>query len=249
MRAIAWRRSTPRRRGRLRGLRVVVLVAAAIVAVAAGLAWSPWFSVRHVELIGVHHEPRTLLERAAGVSGHPPLVFVEPGRAAARLERLPWVLDAEVQRRWPDTVVVHVTERMPVALAEGGDRAYLVDPTGRVLGVAPPGVRLPVIEGAGRPPVPGRWLASSAARALARVAGALGRLRPEATTIRWVQGSVVLGLVSGGEALLGAPSSLAAKLTVLASVLATAPPGPGSAIDVRVPEAPLEGPLTSLGPA
>jgi cell division protein FtsQ len=50
-----------------------------------------------------------------------------------RLRTLPWVADASVQRRLPDTLVIEVSERKPVALWQYHQRLAAIDITGRVL--------------------------------------------------------------------------------------------------------------------
>jgi cell division protein FtsQ len=50
-----------------------------------------------------------------------------------RLRALPWLADASVQRRLPDTLVIEVKERKPVALWQYRQRLAAIDITGKVL--------------------------------------------------------------------------------------------------------------------
>ena len=108
---------------------MVVCLAALAAAVVAGwfLVHSRWFSARVVTVVGSVHTPAAEIEAVAGLAGHPPMVDVDPGAAAARLERLPWVRSATVHA--------------PVARRGAGHRGR-GDPGGR-LGPArrPPGAR------------------------------------------------------------------------------------------------------------
>ncbi|WP_345712768.1 cell division protein FtsQ/DivIB, partial [Kineococcus glutinatus] len=62
------------------------------------------------------------------------LVRVDTGGIAERVARLPLVAGAEVERRWPSTLVVHVRERQAVAaLPDGPDGYRVVDGDGTVL--------------------------------------------------------------------------------------------------------------------
>ena len=87
---------------------------AAVVVVAAG-AWatlhSPVLAARHVTVIGAVHTGVGPVVAAVGLNGQP-LVDVNPGRVAARVEALPWVAHATVTRHWPDDVTVTVVERV-----------------------------------------------------------------------------------------------------------------------------------------
>ena len=84
------------------------------------------------------------IRRAARVSTGDPLLLVNLGAVRARVEQLPWVKRATVQRDLPGRLRITVTERTAVAWSRRSvDRVTLVDATGRVLGderQPPPGV-------------------------------------------------------------------------------------------------------------
>ena len=129
-------------------------------------------------MVGSVHTPAAEIVAVAGLSHDPPMLDVDPGAAAARLEQLPWVSTATVSRQWPDGVRITVVERTPVAAVHTAPPAQpwaLVDRTGRVLGdvAAPPAglvqLVVPVVPG-----LPGRDLAAAAAPGL-RVAATLPR--------------------------------------------------------------------------
>ena len=97
------------------GAGVIVLVGLAV-----GLLHTPWFGAKVVTVTGSHPNTSTQdIETAAGVAHHPPLISVDPGPAAARVESLPFIASAQVTRHWPDAVTVHVTERVPVTTMAG----------------------------------------------------------------------------------------------------------------------------------
>ena len=160
------RAAVTRRRGRRR--LVVVVCLAALAAAAVGgwfLVHSRWLSARVVTVVGSVHTPPAEIA-VAGLAGHPPMVDVDPGAAAARLERLPWVRSATVQRQWPDGVRVTVVEETPVAAlappagdpgGAGASGAWaLVDRDGRVLADRPaPPAGLVRLETPARPGAPG----------------------------------------------------------------------------------------------
>jgi cell division protein FtsQ len=64
-----------------------------------------------------------------------PILTVSPAAAKARLEALPWVRSASVERILPDTIYVELVERQPLALWQRNGKLELVDREGKVLPV------------------------------------------------------------------------------------------------------------------
>jgi hypothetical protein len=110
------RTAVVRQAGRRR--RRILLIALAVVALAVG-AWcflhTKVLAARVVTVVGSVHTPDAEIVAAAGLGGHPPLIDVDTGAVAAKVEQLPWVATAAVSRDWPDGVRIVVTERTPVA--------------------------------------------------------------------------------------------------------------------------------------
>lgn len=79
-------------------------------------------------------ERRTIL-KALGVRPGDPIVAVDPARIKDRLERLPWVHAAIVERRLPDTLYIRVVERKPLALWQHNGKIELIDRSGAVIPV------------------------------------------------------------------------------------------------------------------
>ena len=134
-----WERHTQeaRRRGRRRLQCVLaVLVVVTIAAGTVALARSSLLDVDHVRIVGATRSGDTLARRATGIPRGRAMASVDPSAAVARLERLPWVADAKVDRQWPGTVRVHLVERTPVATVGPARARVLVDRTGRALGSA-----------------------------------------------------------------------------------------------------------------
>lgn len=71
--------------------------------------------------------------------------------ARARVEHLPWIATARVERVFPNAVHVHVTEHPAFAVWRRGGGEQLIDSTGRVLASIQPGSMggLPVVAGEG----------------------------------------------------------------------------------------------------
>ena len=111
------------------------------------------FRVENVEVVGRSQtEPKALLA-AAGLSRGDPILAFSPTEARRRIESLPWVQSAAVERRLPDTVAITIVERKPIALWQHNEKISLIDADGTVLGTvaietAP---NLPLIVGGDAP--------------------------------------------------------------------------------------------------
>ena len=80
---------------------------------------------------------RVVLETLGVVRGQPILAF-DPYAAQARLERLPWVRSATVERRLPAAIHVRLIERRPLARWQYQGRISVIDQGGEVIpGVEP----------------------------------------------------------------------------------------------------------------
>lgn len=135
----------PRRRRRRRAV-LVTLAAVAVVAVAVwALFGSSLLAVRSVTVTGAGAVPSAEVLRAAGIAPGTPLIRVDTGAVARRVDQITQVQSAQVSRDWPDTVVIAIQPRTPVfAVASGGGFA-LVDRFGVVVSQVasrPPGMIL-----------------------------------------------------------------------------------------------------------
>jgi cell division protein FtsQ len=99
----------------------------AVVALLAGVAWallgSSFFVVRSVRVAASAHVSRDQVLTASGIAIGTPLVRIDTGEIARRVEKLTWVLSASVHRSWPDGVVISTVSRTPVFEARAG-RGY-----------------------------------------------------------------------------------------------------------------------------
>jgi cell division protein FtsQ len=226
-------------RRRLRVLRAAV-IAVVIALVADAALHSPLLDVRRPRVSGeVQTDPGDILQ-AGGLTGHPLMITLNLRRAAAAIERLPWIATARVRRSWPDTVIVTVTERVPVAIVVSD----LVDITGRVLSPAPGfapflPVRIDTGSKAPAPPPPGGVVPAVYRPGVAVAAAMPAALRAhvEAVLVR-PDGTVRLALASGGTALLGDTTQLPAKFEAVLTIIERVAVGTVP-IDVSVPSAPV----------
>lgn len=140
------------------GLRVLAAVGCIAVAVVVGKAvevharTSPSFALRHVEVSGMVHLDRAAVLQAAGVTEGQNAFIASPEEMRERLLDHRWVASAEVERRLPGTLRIHIREHEPVAILALSGTTYLVSSEGVVfkqLGATDP-VDLPVITGVDR---------------------------------------------------------------------------------------------------
>ena len=135
---------------RRRGTLVAVALAVLIVGVPAGVwAWgrsSSTFDVRHIVLTGARpahaRAVRGALDRhLLGVN----LFRVSTARVRAALAAFPYVADVTIDRDFPGTLKVRMTEYVPSALVLASDGWFVVAAEGRVLaaGVERPGAPTP----------------------------------------------------------------------------------------------------------
>ena len=133
------------------------------------------FGIASIRISGNRRtDPRDVL--AALGFGPGESIFAADMRAArAHLLSLEWVADAEVRRQYPDSISISIVERLPFALWETPNGTYVVERSGRTIGLfdASAFPHLPVMAGEGAPGNAAELVDAVAAhRALsARVAG------------------------------------------------------------------------------
>ncbi|MCL4423465.1 MAG: FtsQ-type POTRA domain-containing protein [Actinobacteria bacterium] len=238
-----------RGRRRLHILMALVLITALVV-----LAWvvvhSPILEAEHVVVKGNVHTPTSEILAVSGLDTHPALLTMNSARMVARIESLPWVAHAALERSWPSGVVVTVKERTAVAELRDGPGWAEVDITGRVLTEGPsavPGLVRLYSPGATTYLAPGKWLPSTFRPALKAAAALPRSLLAEVAAFEPAPGRAVdmiltspgAGLrVSGVTVELGSVSQLQAKYEAVATLLARVNLAGVRTIDVSDPFSP-----------
>ena len=119
---IAWRS------GRLQTVYDEVAVKSLALSVQAG------FRVEQVNLVGRDQTDSKAVLAAAGLKAGDPILAFDPEAARQRIESLPWISSAAVQRHLPDTVTITIAERKPIALWQHNGKITLIDSAGSNLG-------------------------------------------------------------------------------------------------------------------
>ncbi|MFI1361646.1 cell division protein FtsQ/DivIB [Streptomyces griseochromogenes] len=140
----------PARRSRKARLRMIVILAVALVVLGGGSVWvlygSQWLRVDRVSVSGTLVLTPAEVREVASVPLGEPLISVNTGAIEARLRRkLPRIDTVDVVRVWPDGIGLKVTERTPVLLVRKAGNFVEVDHEGvrfATVSQAPKGVPL-----------------------------------------------------------------------------------------------------------
>ncbi|MBQ2413270.1 MAG: FtsQ-type POTRA domain-containing protein [Anaerotignum sp.] len=114
--------------------KVIIGVALALVAV-IGLLLSPVFATKNVAVEGAEHYTKEQLCDMIGLSGGDNIFLFGKGKAAQKLEQDPYIADAKLSMRVPDTIVIQVKERKVRGYVPYMGSYLYIDETGRVLDV------------------------------------------------------------------------------------------------------------------
>jgi cell division protein FtsQ len=224
-------RPAPTRARYLKRRVIAVLVVLTVVAVAYLVMFTSVLGVRSVEVVGVKEISEEAVLKAAAIEHGTPMVRLDADEAAARVARLPRVFEVRVERSWPSTVEIIITERSPVAVLRSGSEIHLVDETGLDYAkVTTPPAGLPTLAMSDvRPDNP-------ATEAAVTVLGAIPKqLKDQVVTVAAdTPGDVRLTLADGRVVKWGNAEDNARKAAVLAALLTQ----PGKTYDVTTPDLP-----------
>jgi cell division protein FtsQ len=220
-----------------------VLVALGAIALFTAATWaatrSSLLDVDHIVVSGGMVVTPDQAVAGARIHRGQPMLSVHSGAAERDLRTLPWVQTAVVEKVFPNTVKIRLTERTAAAVAARPAGGWvLVDGGGRVLAERPdrPG-GLPEVIGAGAPAPPAATF-DAARPALDVIAALPDALRRQVTDATLVGEAVTLHTGSR-EIRIGPPTQLAAKVAALSVLLERVGGRSVAAIDVRVPQAPV----------
>ena len=192
---------------------MVLLLAGAVF----GVFFSPVLGVTSVSIAGAPDSVSAKVRAVVDVPDGTPLARVDLDSVAERVNAVPEVAEVEVARNWPDTLVVTVTPRVPIAVTSANGRFWLMDSTGdpyRAVDAAPPGL-LPIklaTPGVGDP---------ATAAALTVVAALTPDFRSQVADLAArTTYDIELKLTDGRSVIWGEASDSAKKMEILPAVLA-----------------------------
>ncbi len=202
------------------------LIGVVVIALWWSLYQSRWFITETITIQGV---TRLTVEQVGAVAGAPlnePLISQDVDGIRERLSALPEIKSVLVERGWPKTLLITVTERVPIAVAATAGGFNLIDDEGKNAGlVAAPPAGLLVI--AANPDSPAMISAIQVVAALPAEWQVVGL---SATS----QDSVVANLASGAVVNFGSGDNAQRKVEVAAALLAQN----YLSVNVSAPEAP-----------
>jgi cell division protein FtsQ len=116
-----------------------------------GFSSNAGFTVQNVYAEGRHMVPVQALLSALEVRRGEPIIAFDAAAARGRLEAIEWVQTATVERRLPDTIMVRLIERQPLAIWQSAGKLALIDRNGVVFGSADVArfAHLPLVVGEG----------------------------------------------------------------------------------------------------
>lgn len=209
---------------------------------AAGVGWAIYaLHVSEVRVVGVSTLSPNDIITAANIRGGERILWTQMSRIARRVEAVPGVASARADRSLPATVVIRVTERVPVVRLDRHP-GLVADPDGVIF----PYEReraLPVLVGWSGRAQPGARVDGLSRLVLGAIAGLPQSVRDGAQRIE-VGRSVGLFLADGTEIRFGPPTDLDAKVRAALAVLdvAAARGEELAYVDVRAPNAPASRP-------
>jgi cell division protein FtsQ len=232
----------------LRALAVPAALTAALSLGYVAARETSLFAVRAVEISGASRQTERDVRGELEPLSRSSLVALDADDLERRLEELPAVRSAEVDRAFPHTLDIVIREERPRAVLRDADNARLVSDTGRVIRILPPRAlpRLPRIWIAGVASLaPGETLSDRSARlALGVLSAVPARFPARLVAARAKGGAVTLILIGGRELRLGPPRAVRPKLEAAAAVLTALSADERAGLgylDVSVPNRPVAG--------
>lgn len=222
-----------------------ILAAVVAILLFTGATWtttrSALLDIDHIEVTGAAVVTPDEATAGAGLRRGQPMISVDSAKAQRRLRGLPWVDTATVERAFPNTVRIHLTERVAAGIAARPAGGWvLLDRSGRVLAERPDRpADLPEILGAGETPAPAATL--NTARPALDVVAALPEAIRKQVTSATLDGEAVTLHTGVREIRIGPsdPRALAAKVAALSVLLERVGGRSVAVLDVRVPQAPV----------
>ena len=209
------------------------VVGAAGLGLVGLLGWvvyaTPLLGVRHVTVRGSTLLTPDQVRAAAAISDGTPLASLDLAAVRRRVAALPPVRAARVDRDWPSTIVISVTERVAVAAVSRADGRFdLIDDAGVAFRTVPDRSALPVLQlAAPRPGDPTTEAALGVLAALTpQLRGALMTLSADSPA------HIRLQLRGDRQVIWGDGTDNAAKAQAATRLLGY----PGKVIDVSAPQ-------------
>lgn len=235
---VAERRRHVQRSRRRRNVPLILLLIVTVVLIAGILiAASPLLAVDRITVSGADRTGAATVRIASHFSVGDALLGIDSEAATRRIEALPWVASASIDRHRSGTVDITVIERVPVAVAGGGRGRMLIDRDGHILAVAPPETALPSIGGLRPADVVGGVVRDKQQHLAEILATMPTSVRDDLLTLEG-HGAELRAVRTDGIVIeLGDDTAMRAKVDAVDAVLGHYGADEVAIIDVRVPDA------------
>lgn len=125
--------------GRAKKLLFIFFIILVFTGIGIYLAYfSSWLLIRNVTVTGTERLSQDEVRSVAQIKLESPMVDLNSEEIISRIRQIDTVLNVEVRKGWPDSVVIAIEERVPIALTDLADGRYLVDETGKAFRRAGP---------------------------------------------------------------------------------------------------------------
>ena len=186
------------------------------------LVKTPALSVRSIQVEGCESLSTSKVLRMSGVRIGDPLLKINLAGVRHNIVRHPRIKDALVARHLPDTLVIRIIERQPIAVIYKDDGFLMTDEEGVILARADNyPVGYPLISGTDDDPLPGQMAEGSmpAIKALTRLSssGLIGADR--ISEINSVDGKILVSLVETGTVLVMSADNVAGDISRLGRLM------------------------------
>lgn len=236
-RRLAVRRSRRRHRRRVA---LGVLLAAALVAGGVTVSRSLLFDLSRIQVVGTSALAPADVVGASGLTVGQSVLGLDLDAIAARIEELPGVREARVEREGSLGVRITVIERAPAVQVRTGERRWFLDADGQPVTGIRPDTAIPVIRVARAPGV-GAVIPRGATAAVLEVWEALPeRIRDEVHTFTLGEQGALRARIGRADVVFGSTARLDEKITALGLVLDRVEQEGRRliALDLRAPERP-----------
>jgi hypothetical protein len=226
-----------------RRLRILLMFILLILLSVAGLfiSKSSLLVVDEIVVVGAEGELAELIINQANIQKSKPILEVDINAAASRIQEIPYVNDARINRSFGGKITISVTLRKAtVALQNFGDW-LLIDSEGRILEEIPemlPNLRYPVIEGNFSDLRVGEWLPEQVLSAI-ELATNLPPVLLADTSFILPGEEIELVLFGQGKVLFGNNQALESKIVAASTILEQVNLAGLIHIDVRTPDKPV----------
>jgi len=221
------------RSGSVNGRLPAFLLSVGLAVLVFGFLFSGDFPVRTVVVEGNNVAYVDSIVELSGAMGQS-VFTLNTEQIAQRVATHPAVASADVRTQFPDTVVIHLRERVPAIAWHTGAQTVEIDERGDVIAFGDDSALPKIVQTSGDGPAPGAQVATGIVQAALYITRTLG---PTLAVLNYDPSvGLTAQLADGRTVVLGSGDQIPLKVSVLQAVLKL--PDHWSKLDVRQPDRP-----------